>query len=103
MTIKYQGLKKRLLQNSKVKEEFERLEPEYQLISALIEARALAGLTQAQLADLMDTTQSAIARLESGRQLPSLKTLFRFAEATGTQPEIRFKPKDEDESHANSA
>lgn len=103
MTIKYQKLKKRLLQNSKVKEEYDRLEPEYQLISALIEARAMAGLTQSQLADLMDTTQSVIARLESGRQLPSLTTLFRYAEATGTRPEIRFKPKEENKPHPNSA
>ncbi|MGH7283656.1 MAG: helix-turn-helix domain-containing protein [Polyangiaceae bacterium] len=40
------------------------------------------GLTQAELAKRMHTTQSVIARLESGKQKPSLATLEKFAKAT---------------------
>lgn len=40
----------------------------------------------------MNTTQSAIARLESGKRLPSTKTLQRWATATGTRLHIRFAP-----------
>jgi transcriptional regulator with XRE-family HTH domain len=46
----------------------------------LIKARTRAGLSQAELAVRMGTSQSAIARLESGQTLPSTKTLLRYAE-----------------------
>jgi len=72
--------------------EYEALEEEFTLASALIEARSRAGLTQEELAHRMKTTQAAIARLESGRFKPSTRTLERFAEATGTRLKISFVP-----------
>lgn len=68
------------------------LAPEYALARAVIEARAHAGLTQEELAQKMDTTQSVIARLESGRTKPSTQTLERLAAATGTKLKISFEP-----------
>lgn len=65
--------------------------PEIDLAHALIEARMQAGLTQEQLARRMRTTQSAIARLESGKGLPSTQTLARFARATGTLLRVSFE------------
>ena len=67
------------------------LAPEYELAGAVIKARAKAGLTQAQLARKMATTQSVVARLESGRARPSTKTLERLATATGTRLRITFE------------
>ena len=67
-------------------------EPEFELARTLIEARSRAGLTQQQLAARMNTTQSVIARLESGRVQPSTQTLRRIAEATGTRLRIQFEP-----------
>jgi ribosome-binding protein aMBF1 (putative translation factor) len=67
------------------------LEDEFALASAMIEARAKAGLTQEQLAERMHTTQAVIARLESGRVKPSTRTLERLAVATGTKLRIRFE------------
>ena len=58
----------------------------------MIEARAGAGLTQAELALRMGTTQSVIARLESGRVQPTTATLQRLARATGTRLKIAFEP-----------
>jgi transcriptional regulator with XRE-family HTH domain len=55
-------------------------------------ARARAGLSQAELAKRMKTTQSAVARLESGRGLPSTRALGRFAKATGHWLKISFEP-----------
>ena len=55
----------------------EKLAPEFALAHAVIEARVTAGLTQEQLAQRMDTTQSVIARLEGGRTRPSTQTLER--------------------------
>ena len=69
------------------------LEGEFTLASAMIAARARAGLTQQQLAKRMRTTQAVIARLEGGRVKPSTRTLERFAAATGTRLRIIFEPK----------
>ena len=71
---------------------YEELAPEFALARAVIDARVTAGLTQEQLAQRMDTTQSAIARLESGRTRPSTQTLQRLATATGTHLRITFEP-----------
>ena len=68
------------------------LEDEYALASTMIAARARAGLTQAELARRMKTTQAVIARLESGRVKPSTRTLERFAVATGMRLRISFEP-----------
>jgi transcriptional regulator with XRE-family HTH domain len=68
------------------------LRPEYELASAFIGARAAANLTQEQLAGKMGTTRTVIARLESGRQMPSTRTLERFAAATGHRLRIVFEP-----------
>ncbi|MGO8759129.1 MAG: helix-turn-helix domain-containing protein [Terracidiphilus sp.] len=69
---------------------YDALEAEFALASAMIEARAAANMTQEQVAREMGTTQAVIARLESGKVLPSTRTLKRFAEATGTRLRISF-------------
>lgn len=71
---------------------YDALEEEFALASALIGARARADLTQEQLAERMGTTQAAIARLESGRIMPTTRTLERYAKATGTRLRISFEP-----------
>ncbi len=71
---------------------YDALEEEFVLASALIKARGEADMTQEQLAEVMGTTQTVIARLESGRVMPSTRMLERFAKATGTRLRISFKP-----------
>lgn len=71
--------------------EYAALEEEFALAAALIKARADAALTQEELAVRMGTTQSAIARLESGRSRPSTATLAKFAKATGTRLRVSFE------------
>lgn len=66
------------------------LEDEFAVARAVIAARIRAGLTQAELARKMGTTQPVVARMESGRVQPSLKTLQRLASATGSRLMIRF-------------
>ena len=66
------------------------LEEEFALASAMIKARADADMTQEQVAKAMGTTQAVIARLESGKVLPSTRTLERFAKATKTRLRITF-------------
>jgi ribosome-binding protein aMBF1 (putative translation factor) len=66
------------------------LEAEFALASAMIKARADADMTQEQVARAMGTTQAVVARLESGKVLPSTRTLERFAKATKTRLRISF-------------
>ena len=70
--------------------EYEALEPAFALSTALIRARADAGLTQEELAARMGTKQEVIARWEGGRVMPSTRTLARLAKATGTRLQISF-------------
>jgi ribosome-binding protein aMBF1 (putative translation factor) len=70
---------------------YDALEEEFALATALVQARAKADMTQEQVANAMGTTQAAIARLESGRSMPSTRTLQRFAKATGTRLRISFE------------
>ena len=72
--------------------EYDRLGPEFALARSLIKARTRAQLTQAELAARMATTQSVVARLESGRVYPSTRTLEKVARATGTRLRIHFEP-----------
>ena len=80
------------LKNSAYRKAYEALEEEFSLASALIETRSRAGLTKEELAERMQTSQSAIARLESGRTMPSGRTLARLAKATGTRLRVKFEP-----------
>ncbi len=89
---KIRDLHKKWMDDAAYRAEYEELEPEFELARALIEARTRAGLTQAQLARRMKTTQSVIARLEAGRTQPSTKTLDRYARATGSRLRITFEP-----------
>jgi DNA-binding XRE family transcriptional regulator len=90
MTIPYEEMKARLLADPEVLAEYEALAAEFEISLELIQARLRAGLSQEELAARMGTSQSAIARLESGRSLPSTKTLKRFAEATGSKIQLRL-------------
>jgi ribosome-binding protein aMBF1 (putative translation factor) len=85
-------LKARLLKDPETRKEYDAQEEEFALILAVAKARQRAGLSQAQLAKRMKTTQSTIARLESGRGKPSTRTLARFAKATGHRLKISFEP-----------
>ena len=70
---------------------YEELGPEFEIARELILARKGAGLTQEQLGKRMNTTQSAIARLEGGCTCPSTTTLMRVAQATGTRLKVTFE------------
>jgi len=90
MTIPYEVFKARMLANPDVKREYDALAPAFEIAAELLRARKRTGLSQAELAERMGTSQSAIARMESGEALPSTKSLLRFAEATGSKVELRL-------------
>lgn len=81
---------KQALKNSKFKAEYDKLQPEFALIRAVIEARIKRGVTQKELAQKIGTKQSVISRLESGRANPSVAFLKKLAQALNSHLEIRF-------------
>ncbi|TAL92215.1 MAG: XRE family transcriptional regulator [Paraburkholderia sp.] len=84
-------LKTRLLADPKTRTEYDAQSPEFAIARELVAARVRAGLTQEQVAEKMQTTQSTIARMENGRSLPSMRTLARYAEATGSRAVVRLE------------
>jgi DNA-binding transcriptional regulator YiaG len=71
---------------------YDALDEEFALIHGMIEARARAHLSQAEVARRMGTTESVVSRLESGRSKPSTRTLERYAEAVGHRLRITLEP-----------
>lgn len=85
----FDDFKKKMLKNPAIKKECDALEEEFALIGELLTARTKAKLTQAQVARRMGTSQSAVARLESGHA-PSLTSLRKYAHAVGRKVEIKL-------------
>ena len=90
--LTHKELKARALDRADVKAEYVRLDEEFTLLDQFMKARATAGITQAEVAERIGTTQSAVARLESGsgKHSPSLATLQKYAHALGCRLELRL-------------
>ncbi len=90
--LTHKQLRTQALTDTGVKAEFDALRDEFGLIDKFLRARAAQGLTQAQVAEKIGTTQSAVARMESGsgKHSPSLATLSKYAEALGCKLEVRL-------------
>ncbi len=80
------------LKNPEFKEEWGELEPEYQIIKAMLSSRAEKSMTQKQLADITGISQADISRLENGNANPSLRTLVRLADGMGMKLKLEFVP-----------
>jgi predicted transcriptional regulator len=84
-------LKAELLADPKTLAEYEALADEFDMARELIAARGRAGLTQGEVAQRMGTTPSVGARLESGKRMPSLRTVQRYASAIGARAVVRLE------------
>jgi predicted transcriptional regulator len=85
-------VKAKLLGNPAVRQAYNEQTPEFELARELIAARMRAGLTQGEVAARMGTTQSVVARIESGRGTPSMRTVQRFAHAVEARAVVRMEP-----------
>jgi ribosome-binding protein aMBF1 (putative translation factor) len=83
---------KKWMKEARYRKAYDALREEFALAKVVIDARNRAGLTQAELARKMGTTQPVVARIEGGRTRPSMRTLERLARATGSRLLIRFEP-----------
>jgi transcriptional regulator with XRE-family HTH domain len=90
--LTHKELKARALERADVKTEYDRLDEEFRFLDEFLKARTAAGVTQAEVAERIGTTQSAVARLESGRgkHSPSIATLEKYAHALGCRLELRI-------------
>ena len=80
------------LKNPEFHEEYDALEEEFEVAKQVIALRLKKGLTQKELAEKVKTSQSCIARLESGTyRNPSISFLRRVGHELGVQPHIRFE------------
>lgn len=85
-------LNERLL-DTEFRAEWEALEPERQIMKAIIDGREEKDLTQKQLAEATGITQADISRLENGTGNPSIRTLKRLAEGLGMTLKVEFIPR----------
>src|SRR5437870_11376589 len=92
MTSTLKQFKARAFARPKVKKAYDDLAEEFAFLDEVLKARAESGLSQAEVAARIGTTQSAIARLESAapKHSPSIATLRRYARALGYKLEIRL-------------
>ena len=75
-----------------MKKAYDDLAEEFAFLDEVLKARSGSGLTQAEVAARIGTTQSAIARLESAepKHSPSIATLQKYAKALGYKVEVRL-------------
>ena len=85
-------LKRRLLTDPEVRAEYDRLGPIFAIVGEMIETRQAAGLTQAEIAKRMGTTQSVVARLETARHMPTFDLVARYAAALDRRLDIHLVP-----------
>ena len=90
-SVSYKDIKAELLKDPEVKAEYDALEPRYQAIRQIIQARNDLHITQAELARRIGTTKSNISRLESGNYNPSLDMLTKIARALGKNLEVQLQ------------
>jgi DNA-binding XRE family transcriptional regulator len=92
MSADLKRFRTRALRRRSVRDAYDALEDEFAFLDQVLKARARAGLTQAEVAERVGTTQSAIARLESGarKHSPSIATLQRYARALGYRVQIKL-------------
>jgi len=87
----WEQVKDRLFQESpELRQAYEESEPAYLLASAMLRARSDLGITQAELARRMGTSQSVVSRLENMDSSPTLRTVVKVAKALGCEVELRF-------------
>lgn len=83
------------LKNPEFQKEYEKIQPEMDVIRAMVDARVSQNLTQQQLAERTGINQADISKLENGTRNPSLNLLKRLADGMDMILKIEFIPKSE--------
>lgn len=89
----FQDLLNEQLQDDEFRKEWESIQPEMDVIRAIVDARISQNLTQKELAERTGINQADISKLENGTRNPSLKLLKRLADGMGMTLKLEFVPK----------
>ncbi len=89
----FQEFLKEQLRDDEFKKEWEDIQPEMDVIRAMVDARISQNLTQKELAERTGINQADISKLENGTRNPSLKLLKRLADGMGMTLKLEFVPK----------
>ena len=92
-TISFDELHKKWMKNPKYRYEYEKLAPEFEIASAIIDARIKRKISQEELAKRMGTGQAVISRLEGANAKPSLSLIQRLADALNLKVELKLTPR----------
>ena len=90
---KYDDFLAEQLQDEALKKEYDNLQPEFDVIRAIVDARVSQNLTQKQLAERSGINQADISKLENGTRNPSINLLKRLADGMDMALKIEFIPK----------
>lgn len=90
---KYDDFLAEQLQDEEFKKEYDNLQPEFDVIRAIVDARVSQNLTQKQLAERSGINQADISKLENGTRNPSINLLKRLADGMDMALKIEFVPK----------
>ncbi len=91
--VKFDDFLEEKLQDNEFRKEYEAIQPEMDVMRAMVEARISQNLTQKQLAERTGINQADISKLENGTRNPSLNLLKRLAEGMDMVLKIEFIPK----------
>ena len=81
------------LEDEEFRKEYEAIQPEMDVIRAIVEARTFQNLTQKELAERTGINQADSSKLENGTRNPSVNLLKRLADGMGMALKIEFVPK----------
>ena len=81
------------LKDEEFKKEYERLEPEFNIMQAVIDSRKQSHFTQKELSEKTGIAQSDISKLENGNSNPTISMLQRLADGMNMQIKLEFVPK----------
>ena len=90
--VKYRD--EELKKDPQLKAEYDALEPEYDIIQAMINARKSQNMTQKELSERTGITQADISRIENGTRNPSLEMLKRLARGMGMVLKLELEPEE---------
>ena len=89
---KYEDLREKLLDDPEVKAEYDAMQPEFDIMRAVMQARTEQNLTQKELSERTGITQADISRIENGTRNPSLNMIKRLAKGMGMRVKLEFIP-----------
>lgn len=86
----FKEFKKQMLSNPEIREEYDALEAEFDIIQALIDARKKQNITQKELSERTGITQADISRIEKGTRNPSLEMVKRLCRGLGMRLKVEY-------------